>query len=61
MYPNQREKACALLKAGLSQKGFTTARDIMRLNKTVAELTGKHDEYGECLYWFTVMGTPSPG
>jgi hypothetical protein len=31
----------------------------MRLNETVAELTGKRDEYGEGLYWFTIMGTPS--
>ena len=33
----------------------------MRLNETVAELTGKRDEYGESLYWFTIMGTPSAG
>jgi Protein of unknown function (DUF3500) len=57
--PGQREKALALLQVSLSLKGFETARDIMRLNETVAELTGKHDEYGEGLYWFTVMGTPS--
>jgi hypothetical protein len=59
MHPTQREKALALLQAGLSQKGLTMARDIMRLNETVAELTGKHDEYGEGLYWFSVMGTPA--
>jgi Protein of unknown function (DUF3500) len=60
MHSNQRERALALLKAGLSPKGFATAQDIMRLNETVAELTGKRDEYGEYLYWFTIMGTPSP-
>jgi hypothetical protein len=59
MHSPQREGAVALLKAGLSPKGFATARDIMRLNETVAELTGKRDEYGEHLYWFTIMGTPS--
>jgi hypothetical protein len=58
MHLPQREKAFALLQAGLSPKGFATARDIMKLNETVAELTGKHDEYGEGLYWFSVMGTP---
>jgi hypothetical protein len=58
MHHTEREKALALLQAGLSPKGFATARDIMRLNETVAELTGKHDEYGEGLYWFSVMGTP---
>jgi Protein of unknown function (DUF3500) len=59
MQSPQRERALALLKAGLSPKGFTTAQDIMRLNETVAELTGKRDEYGEHLYWFTIMGRPS--
>jgi hypothetical protein len=59
MHATQREKAFTLLRAGLSAKGFATARDIMRLNETVAELTGKRDEYGEILYWFTIMGTPS--
>jgi uncharacterized protein DUF3500 len=60
MSPAQREKAFALLKVSLSLKGFENARDIMRLNETIAEMTGKRDEYGEGLYWFTVMGTPSP-
>jgi hypothetical protein len=55
----QREKAFALLKASLSLKGLENARNIMRLNETIAEMTGKRDEYGEGLYWFTVMGAPS--
>ena len=55
----QRERAFALMRATLSARGFDTARDIMRLNETIAELTGKFDEYGDDLYWFTVMGTPS--
>jgi hypothetical protein len=55
----QREKAVALLKESLSLKGFETARDIMRLNETIAELTGRWEEYGEGLYWFTIMGMPS--
>ncbi|HET9533456.1 MAG TPA: DUF3500 domain-containing protein, partial [Blastocatellia bacterium] len=33
--------------------------DIMRLNETIAEMTGKRDEYGEGLYYFTIMGAPS--
>jgi Protein of unknown function (DUF3500) len=61
MHSAQRERAIGLLKAGLSSRGFATAQDIMRLNETVAELTGKRDEYGESLYWFTIMGTPSTG
>jgi hypothetical protein len=55
----QREKGFALLKASLSVKGLENARDIMRLNETIAEMTGRRDEYGEGLYWFTVMGKPS--
>jgi hypothetical protein len=31
----------------------------MRLNETVMEMTGKLDEYGEDLYWLSIMGTPS--
>jgi hypothetical protein len=55
----QREKGAALLKAALSLKGFENARDIMRLNETIAEMTGRREEYGEGLYFFTIMGTPS--
>lgn len=55
----QRERAFALMRATLSARGFAGARDIMKLNETIAELTGKFDEYGDDLYWFTVMGTPS--
>jgi hypothetical protein len=31
----------------------------MRLNGTLAELTNRFDEYGEWLYWITIMGEPS--
>jgi hypothetical protein len=55
----QRHCAFALLKETLSTEGFETARDIMRLNETVMEMTGRLDEYGEDLYWFSIMGTPS--
>jgi hypothetical protein len=61
MHSTQRDRALALLRAALSSKGFATAQDIMRLNETVAELTGKRDRFGESLYWFTIMGTPSAG
>ena len=56
----QRERAFELLRASLSLKGFENARDIMRLNETIAEMTGRREEYGEGLYYFTVMGRPSP-
>jgi hypothetical protein len=55
----QRERALDLVRASLSQAGFQTARDVMRLNQTVGEITGSWDEYGEWLYWLSVFGTPS--
>jgi len=56
----QREAAFGLMRASLSAKGVKLSRDIMKLNHTLGELN--HDnfvEYGEWLYWITVMGTPS--
>jgi Protein of unknown function (DUF3500) len=55
----QRERALGLLRASLSASGYQTSRDIMRLNETVLELTGRPDEYGEWLYWVSIMGEPS--
>ena len=55
----QRTAAYELLRASLSVRGYETARDIMRLNHHLAELVANFEEYGEHLYFFTVMGTPS--
>ena len=59
--PAQREPALALVAAGLSAEGYRTARDVMRLNEAVRAITGRDDEYGEWLYWISVMGRPSDG
>ena len=56
---SQRELAYDLLQTALSERGYTTSRDIMRLNHTIAELVNNFDEYGEHLYFFTFMGEPS--
>src|SRR5690606_4660636 len=56
---DQRQLAFGLMRAGLSAKGFEQSRNVMRLNGYLAELTKSFDEYGEWLYHFTVMGTPS--
>jgi len=48
-----------MLKASLSESAFATARDIMRLNEHLREITGRDDEFGEWFYWISVMGTPS--
>jgi hypothetical protein len=57
--PAQRERGLALLSACLSERGFTTVRDVMKLNHFIGEVTGRWEEYGEWLYWLSVMGTPS--
>jgi hypothetical protein len=55
----QKELAYALLQASLSERGYRTSRDIMRLNHTIAELIDNFQDYGEDLYFFTVMGEPT--
>ena len=55
----QHEAALNLLRASLSAKGLKQTRDIMRLNHTLGELNNNFEEYGEGLYWITVMGKPS--
>ncbi len=59
MSEEQESAAFDLLRAGLRAKGLVQARDIMRLNETIREMTQRWDEYGEGLYYFTVMGAPS--
>ena len=55
----QRDLAFGLLQASLSARGLKKSKDIMKLNGTLAELANNFDEYGEWLYWITVMGEPS--
>jgi hypothetical protein len=55
----QRELAFDVLRATLSAGGFQLARDVMRLNWVIGDVTGKWDEYGEWYYWLSVFGTPS--
>ena len=60
MDDSQRAAAFEMMQAGLSVKGFTLARDIMKLNTTLAELNDNDfEEYGEWRYWITIMGEPS--
>ena len=55
----QRKLAFGLLEASLSAKGLKLSKDIMKLNGTLAELADNFEEYGEWLYWITIMGEPS--
>ncbi len=59
MDESQRGAAFGLLQASLSARGFELTRNIMRLNETLAELSGDHEFLGEWLYFITVMGKPS--
>lgn len=59
MGAKERDLAFGLLEASLSAKGLRLSKDIMKLNGTLAELADNFDEYGEWLYWITVMGEPS--
>jgi len=55
----QREAAFGLIRASLSASGFELTRNIMRLNETLAELSGDHDFLGEWLYFMQIFGKPS--
>jgi hypothetical protein len=59
--PNQREAALALVRESMSTGGFETARNVMKLNDYVRELTGRAEEYDEWYYWMSIMGRPSGG
>ena len=59
MNDGQENAALNLLRAGLSAVGYGKARDIMILNGVIADMVGNQEEYGEDLYFFTIMGTPS--
>ncbi|OUL90678.1 DUF3500 domain-containing protein, partial [Paraburkholderia hospita] len=56
----QREAALALLRETMSEAGYQTTRDVMRLNEHALEITGKPEEYSEWYYWISIFGTPSP-
>src|ERR1700678_4012561 len=55
----QRTRALQLISSALSERAFGIARNVMRLNETLHEITGSYEEYGEWLYWVSVMGYPS--
>jgi hypothetical protein len=59
MSENQRKAAFDLMSASLSAKGLKLSKDIMKLNHTLGEINNNFKEYGEWLYWITIMGEPS--
>lgn len=57
--PAVRDLGLGLLRASLSARGYGQARDIMRLNELIGELSGSADEYGEWPYFLSFFGQPS--
>lgn len=55
----QRRRVLNLMRASLSEVGFEQARDIMRINGLLVEITGRDEEFGEWPYFFSLFGTPS--
>ena len=55
----QKELGLAIVKESLSPAGFQTLRNAMKLNGSTGELLGSEEEYGEWLYWMSIMGEPS--
>lgn len=47
-----------LLRETLSARGYGQARDIMRLNELIGDISGSPDEYGEWPYFYTIFGDP---
>lgn len=59
MNDDQRDRGLALIRTSMSAAGYRTARDVMKLNETIREITGRDEEYGEWMYWMSIFGTPS--
>ena len=57
---DQREAALTLMRESMSDAGYRSARDVMRLNEHALEITGKPEEYSEWFYWVSIFGNPSP-
>ena len=55
----QKDAALGLMRASLSAAGYECSRNIMKLNETIREITGRDIEFGDELYWFSVFGEPS--
>ena len=55
----QKHVALALVRASLNAAGYATARNVMKLNEHIREITGRDAEYSEWYYWMSLFGTPS--
>ena len=57
--PDQRNLSLALLRQSFSPSGFELARNIMKLNESIREITGSDEELGDWLYCLSILGEPS--
>ena len=55
----QRRAANGILRASLSARGLANSAAIMKTDQTLREINRDSLSYGEDLYFFTIMGTPS--
>ena len=55
----QRDLALGVIRESLSQPGFESVRNSMKLNAATGEMLRSDEEYGEWLYWLSIMGKPS--
>jgi hypothetical protein len=60
MTSDQKSAALALLRAGLSEKGYSKAETIRQLETVLRELEGRAYRDPD-LYYFTIFGDPSTG
>ena len=56
----QRKLAMNLLRAGLSEKGYSKAETIRSLEDVLVELGGNPVQRDRELYYFTIFGEPGP-
>jgi hypothetical protein len=55
---HQRDLMFAFVRLGLGARAYETARNAMKLNEHLAELTGLPEEFGELYYWISIFGAP---
>ena len=58
--PAVRKLALDLLQQTLSARGFAQARDIMRLNGLLGDLSNRQEEFAEWPYFVSFFGEPDP-
>jgi hypothetical protein len=56
----QRKAAMSLLRAGLSEKGYTKAETIRALEDVLAEIEKNPTRRDKELYYFSIFGEPGP-